>query len=268
MERPEWAPVGIDLDRPSAARVYDFYLGGFHNFAADREMGRQAVQMWPDLPEIMQANRGFLRRSVEYLAGAGVRKFLDLGSGIPTVGNVHEVAQRVVPDARVAYVDNDPVAVEHSRAILTGDDRTAVVQADLRDPDAVLADPAVRDLLDSDGPTAVLMVAVLHFIPDDADPVGLVARFRDAVPPGSYLALSHATAGELADRAAEHRSLYQRTATPMTMRNREQVQRFFDGYELVEPGLVYLPQWRPDPGMSGVDRPERMTGLAGVGRKP
>jgi hypothetical protein len=268
MERPEWAPVGIDLDRPSVARVYDFYLGGFHNFAADREMGRQAVQMWPDLPEIMQANRGFLRRSVEYLAGAGVRKFLDLGSGIPTVGNVHEVAQRVAPDARVVYVDNDPVAVEHSRAILTGDDRTAVVQADLRDPDSVLADPVVRDLLDSDGPTAVLMVAVLHFIPDDVDPVGLVARFRDAVPPGSYLALSHATAGERADRAAEHRSLYQRTATPMTMRNREQVQRFFDGYELVEPGLVYLSQWRPDPGTSGVDRPERMTGLVGVGRKP
>jgi hypothetical protein len=268
MDRPEWAPVGIDLDRPSAARVYDFYLGGFHNFAADREMGRQAVQMWPDLPEIMQANRGFLRRAVEYLAGAGVRKYLDLGSGIPTVGNVHEVAQRVAPDARVVYVDNDPVAVEHSRAILTGDDRTAVVHADLRDPDSMLTDPAVRDLLDSEGPTAVLMVAVLHFIPDDADPAALVARLRDAVPSGSYLALSHATAGEQVDRAAEHRSLYQRTATPMTMRNREQVQRFFDGYDLVEPGVVYLPQWRPDAGTTGTDRPERMTGLAGVGRKP
>ena len=268
VERPEWAPVGIDLDRPSAARVYDFYLGGFHNFAADREMGRQAVQMWPELPEIMRSNRGFLRRAVEFLVDAGVRQFLDLGSGIPTVGNVHEVAQRRAPDAKVVYVDNDPVAVEHSQAILAGDDRTEVVQADLRDPDAVLADPTVRGLLDLTRPTAVLMVAVLHFVPDQDDPARLVARFRETVSSGSYLALSHATAGERADRAAEHRGLYQRTATPMTMRTPEQVERLFDGWELVEPGLVYLPQWRPEPGSPELDRPERMPGLAGVGRKP
>jgi hypothetical protein len=260
--------VGIDLDRPSAARVYDFYLGGFHNFAADREMGRQAVQMWPELPEIMKANRGFLRRAVEFLVGTGVRQFLDLGSGIPTVGNVHQVAQRAAPDARVVYVDNDPVAVEHSRAILAGDGQTAVVRADLREPDTVLADPEVRRLLDSGEPVAVLMVAVLHFVPDEADPAGLVARFRDAAPAGSYLALSHATVGDQAGRAAEHRSLYQRTATPMTMRTRDQVVRLFDGFELVEPGLVYLPEWRPDPGAGAVERPERMAGLAGVGRKP
>ena len=268
VERPEWAPVGIDLDRPSAARVYDFYLGGFHNFAADREMGRQAVQMWPELPEIMRSNRGFLRRAVEFLVDAGVRQFLDLGSGIPTVGNVHEVAQRRAPDAKVVYVDNDPVAVEHSQAILAGDDRTEVVQADLRDPDAVLADPTVRGLLDLTRPTAVLMVAVLHFVPDQDDPARLVARFRETVSSGSYLALSHATAGERADRAAEHRGLYQRTATPMTMRTREQVERLFDGWELVEPGLVALPQGRPEPGSPELDRPERMPGLAGVGRKP
>jgi S-adenosyl methyltransferase len=260
--------VGIDLDRPSAARVYDFYLGGFHNFAADREMGRQAIQMWPDLPEIMRANRGFLRRAVEFLVDAGVRQFLDLGSGIPTVGNVHEVAQRLAPDTRVVYVDNDPVAVEHSRAILAGNDLTAVVQADLRDPEAVLADPGVRGLLDIDRPLAVLMVAVLHFVPDEDDPAGLVARFREAVPSGSYLALSHASAGEQADRAAEHRGLYRRTATPMTMRTTEQGLTLFDGWELVEPGVVYLPEWRPEPGTPPVDRPERMPGLAGVGRKP
>ncbi len=267
MDRPEWAPAGIDLSRPSAARVYDFYLGGFHNFAADREMGGQAVGMWPELPAIMQANRAFLRRAVEFLVGVGVRHFLDLGSGIPTVGNVHEVAQRAAPDTRVVYVDNDAVAVEHSRAILAGDDRTAVVQADLREPDSVLSDPAVRTLLDTDGPVAVLMMAVLHFVADDADPAAVVARFRDAVPSGGYLALSHATAGAAAGRAAEHRGLYQRTATPMTMRNRAEVTRFFDGYDLVEPGVVYLPQWRPDPGDPAVDQPERMTGLAGVGRK-
>jgi hypothetical protein len=248
--------------------VYDFYLGGFHNFAADREMGRQAVQMWPELPEIMKANRGFLRRAVEFLVGAGVRQFLDLGSGIPTVGNVHEVAQRAAPDTRVVYVDNDPIAVEHSRAILAGDEQTAVVRADLREPDSVLVQPEVRRMLDSDQPVAVLMVAVLHFVPDEADPAGLVARFRDAVPPGSHLALSHATAGEQAGRAAEHRSLYQRTATPMTMRTREQIVALFDGFEPVEPGVVYLPQWRPDPGTRAVDRPERLAGLVGVGRKP
>jgi hypothetical protein len=268
VERPEWAPVGIDLDRPSAARVYDFYLGGFHNFAVDREMGRQAVAMWPDLPEIMRANRGFLRRAVEFLVDAGIRQFIDLGSGIPTVGNVHEVAQRLAPDTRVVYVDNDPVAVEHAQAILAGDDRTAVVQADMRDPDAVLSDPAVQGLLDLSRPVAVLMVAVLHFVPDEDDPAGLVARFRDAVPAGSYLALSHATAGEQADRAAEHRGLYQRTATPMTMRTRDQVVRLFDGWELAEPGVVSLQQWRPEPGTPAPDRPERMPGLAGVGRKP
>jgi hypothetical protein len=166
------------------------------------------------------------------------------------------------------YVDNDPVAVEHSHAILAGDDRTAVVQADLRDTDTVLAEPAVRAMLDLGRPTAVLMVAVLHFVPDEDDPAGLVARFRDAMPAGSYLALSHATAGEQADRAAEHRGLYQRTATPMTMRPRERIEQLFDGWELVPPGLVYLPQWRPEPGTPAMDRPERMPGLAGVGRKP
>lgn len=260
--------MGIDLDRPSAARVYDFYLGGFHNFEADREMGRQAVQLWPELPVIMQANRGFLRRAVDVLVGAGVRKFLDLGSGIPTVGNVHEVAQRAAPDSRVVYVDNDPVAVEHSRALLAGDDRTAVVQADLRDPDAVLADDAVRALLAGDGPTAVLMVAVLHFVPADADPAALVARFRDAVPAGSYLALSHATPGGETARAAEHRDLYQRTPTPMTMRTRDEVVALFDGWDMLEPGVVTFPLWRPEPGAPVVDRPEQFPGLAGVGRKP
>jgi O-methyltransferase involved in polyketide biosynthesis len=257
--------VGIDLDRPSAARVYDFYLGGFHNFEADREMGRQAVAMWPELPEIMQANRGVLRRAVEYLAGAGIRQFLDLGSGIPTVGNVHEVAHRVAPDARVVYVDNDPVAVEHARAILADDPLTSVVRADLRDPDTVLA--AARGRLDLDRPVAVLMLAVLHFVADEDDPAGLIARYRDASAPGSHLALSHATAGQQVDRAAGHRDLYRRTATPMTMRSREQVTALFAGYELVEPGVVYLPEWRPEPGTPVEPHPERFTGVAGVGRK-
>ncbi len=267
MQRPDWAPAGIDLERPSAARVYDYYLGGFHNFAADREMGRQAVEMWPDLPAIMKANRAFLRRSVNFLAGRGVRQFLDLGSGIPTVGNVHQVAQEVVPDARVVYVDNDPVAVAHSRSILDGDPRTAVVEADVRAPDEVLADPALSDLLDLDEPVGVLMVALLHFVSDEDRPAELVAGFRDAVPAGSYLVMSHASTGGQPARAAEHRDLYRRTPTPMTMRSREQVVSFFDGFELVDPGLVYLPLWRPEPEEAGLPDPERFSGLAGVGSK-
>jgi hypothetical protein len=269
MERPDWAPAGIDLDRPSAARVYDYYLGGFHNFAADREMGRQAVEMWPDLPRIMQANRAFLRRAVTFAAGQGVRQFLDLGSGIPTAGNVHEVAHEIAPDARVVYVDNDPVAVAHSRSILDADPRTVAVESDARDPGAVLADPAVAEALDLDRPVAILMVALLHFFADQDRPEEVVAKYRDAVPAGSYLVLSHASADGPPGRAAEHRDLYRRTPTPMTMRSREQVASFFNGFELVDPGVVYLPLWRPaDPGPGTTVEPERFPGFAGVGSKP
>ena len=249
--------------------MYDYYLGGFHNFEADREMGRQAIEMWPELPELMKANRAFLRRAVRYLANAGIRQFLDIGSGIPTVGNVHEVARQATPDARVVYVDNDLVAVEHSRAILAGDAQTAVVQADLCKPDSVLDDPAVAKLFDLSEPVAVLMVAVLHFVSDDADPLAVIACYRDAVAPGSFLAISHATSdGQPTTLTESHRGLYRRTATPMTMRTRTQIARFFDGFEMVEPGLVYLPQWRPYPGTAVDEHPERFSGFAGVGRKP
>lgn len=268
MERPGWAPAGIDLERPSAARVYDFYLGGFHNFAADREMGRRAVELWPELPEIMQANRAFMRRAVRFLTSAGIRQFLDLGSGIPTVGNVHEVAQQAAPDVRVVYVDNDPVAVEHSRAILTGNPHTVVLEADLRDPDSILGDRELARMLDLSQPVAVLMVAVLHFVPEEAHPAALVARFRDAIVPGSFLVLSHASTDGQPERTAEHRGLYQRTATPMTMRTRAEIAALFGGFEWVAPGLVYLPLWRPDPAAPVEERPERFTGFAGVGRKP
>lgn len=267
MTRPSWAPEDIDLDRPSAARVYDYYLGGSHNFAVDREMARQAIEMWPELPEIMRANRAFLRRAVSFLVRAGTDQFLDVGSGIPTVGNVHDVAQRQAPATRVAYVDIDPVAVAHSRAILAGNDRTAVLRGDLRDPASILADPALGALLDLDRPVAVLAVAVLHFVGDGDDPAGALGRLLDAVPAGSHLVLSHASHEGQPDRASTHQTLYQRTGTPMTMRSREQVERFFDGLELVQPGVVYLPEWRPDPGPVD-EHPERFTGFAGVARKP
>jgi SAM-dependent methyltransferase len=247
--------------------VYDYYLGGSHNFEVDRRMAREAISMWPELPAIMQSNRAFLRRAVRYLAGEGITQFLDIGSGIPTVGNVHEVAYECDSMARVVYVDSDPVAVAHSRAILAGDERTTVVRADLREPDTILDDPTVQAAIDLEQPVAVLMIAVLHFVPDQDDPLGAVAQVRNRLAAGSHLVLSHASAEGRPEVAGSHRELYSRTPTPMTMRSRAEIARLFEGFELVEPGLVWLPLWRPDSPYSDVDQPERTTGFAGVGRK-
>lgn len=258
----------IDLSRPSAARVYDYYLGGAHNFAVDREMAQQAIRLWPELPVIMQANRAFLRRAVRYCVSAGVRQFLDLGSGIPTAGNVHEVARAVDPGTRVVYVDRDPVAVTYSRSILGDDRQTTVVKADLRAPDALMARPEVTSLLDFDQPIAVMMVAVLHFVPDSDDPAGIIAGYREAMAPGSFLVVSHASDEAQPEKVEEHRELYRRTSTPMTMRTREQVTALFEGFDVVDPGVVFLPLWRPESPDDVDEHPERFTGLAAVGRKP
>lgn len=260
-------PADVDLSRPSAARVYDYYLGGAHNFAVDREMAEQAIGLWPDLPLIMQANRAFLRRAVGFCVDAGIRQFLDLGSGIPTVGNVHEVAQQAAPDARVVYVDNDPVAVAYSENILRGNERSAVVQADLRRPEQVVDSPGVRSLLDFDEPVAVMMVAVLHFVPDSDDPAAIIARYREMMAPGSFLVVSHASQDGQPGQADSHQDLYRRTATPMTMRSRSQVSALLEGFDVVEPGVVFFPQWRPVAPEDVDDNPERFTGLAAVGRK-
>ena len=267
VSRPSWAPEEIDLERPSAARVYDYYLGGSHNFAPDREMAQRAMQMWPELPQIMQANRAFLRRAVRFLVAAGIRQFIDIGSGIPTVGNVHEVAQDADPTVHVVYVDIDPVAVIHSRHILAGNGRTAVVQADLREPQEVLGHPEVRRLIDLDQPVAVLLVAVLHFIADEDGPGEVVAAYRDALASGSWLVVSHASYEGLPEQASTHQQLYQRTPTPMTMRSHAEITALFDGLELVEPGVVWLPLWRPESTDQLAEHPERTTGFAGVGRK-
>lgn len=265
--RPGWSPPEIDLRRPSAARVYDFYLGGSHNFEVDRQMAREAIGLWPDLPRIMQANRAFLRRAVQFLVGAGVTQFIDVGSGIPTGGNVHEVAQRANPECRIVYVDRDPVAVAHSRAILAANERTAVVSADLREPDLILDDEAVRAMIDFDRPVGVLLVAVLHFVPDEDDPAGAVAALCEQLVSGSFLTVSHASSDGRPAMAASHQELYKRTPTPMTMRTRAQVAGLFGDFELMPPGLVWLPEWRPEPGEQVGDEPQRMAGYAGVGRK-
>jgi SAM-dependent methyltransferase len=267
VSRPSWAPADVDLDRPSAARVYDYYLGGFHNFAVDRAMAQEAIRMWPELPQIMQANRAFLRRAVRFAVRQGITQFLDIGSGIPTVGNSHEIAQQLDPQARVVYVDVDPVAVAHSRAILGGETGTIVVQADMRDPQRILDDPAVRDTIDFDRPVAVLLVAVLHFVPDEDDPQALVGRLRDVLAPGSLLVVSHASQEGLPDLADSHQRLYARTPTPMTMRSHAQIAEFFAGFDVVEPGIVPMQAWRPDPDNPAPAPSPRMAGFAGVGMK-
>jgi len=257
----------VQTDRPSAARIYDYYLGGSHNFAVDREFARRAIELWPQLPEIMRENRSFLNRAVRYLVGQGITQFLDLGSGIPTVGNVHEVAQSENPHARVVYVDTDPVAVTLSRSLLAGVANTEVVEADLRDVDSVLSAVATRRLWDLSAPTAVLMIAVLHFVPNSDDPAGIVARYRSAMAPGSYLALSHATHEGEPGQAEPHMALYAQTGTPMTMRSRSEVEAIVDGFEPVSPGVVYFPQWRPDPESPALPDPERFTGYVVVGQR-
>ncbi|MDH6706862.1 SAM-dependent methyltransferase [Kitasatospora sp. MAA19] len=268
MRRPSWVPEGTDLDKPNAARVYDYYLGGSHNFEVDREMARKAMALWPELPQIMRSNRAFLRRAVTFLAERGVTRFLDIGSGIPTFGAVHEIVRAVRPEAQVVYVDRDPVAVAHSRLLLEDDPGSDVVQADLRDVDDLLARPEVAGLLAQGEPVAVLLVAVAHFVTDDEDPWKLIGTIRDALPPGSALVLSHASLEGRPDQAEDHQKLYQRTPTPLTMRTHEQITGMFAGFELIEPGVVYLPQWHPDQPEAVGEHPERMTGVAGVGFRP
>jgi S-adenosyl methyltransferase len=267
MQRPNWAPAEVDMDRPSAARVYDYFLGGAHNFAVDRELARHIAAMTPDIGATMRANRAFLRRAVRFLVGAGITQFLDIGSGIPTVGNVHEVAQQADPGARVVYVDNDPVAVAHSAALLLGDDRTAVLAGDARDPGAILTHPDVRRLLDLDKPAAVLLLGVLHFVADADDPAGIVAQLRDAVVPGSYLVLVNATDTDQPPEVIEAQKLSGRTGTPIYLRSYEVLRAQLDGLTLVEPGLVHLPLWRPDSPDDVDDRPQRFGAFAGVGHK-
>jgi hypothetical protein len=245
VERPAWAPAELDLDRPNAARMYDYYLGGSHNFAVDRELAAKVLEAWPDMPRAAQANRAFLRRAVRFLISEGVRQFLDIGSGIPTVGNVHEVAQAATDDAKVVYVDTDPVAVTHSRAILAGNGLTAVVEADGRDPAALLANPGVTGLLDLSRPVGLLMVALLHFVPDERDPRGILAAYAAALAPGSWLVLSHGTADD-APAVSQMAAHYQQTATPLRPRSRDELTDLLADVELVEPGIAFLPAWRPD----------------------
>jgi len=267
---PEAAFGGAPDEAPSAARIYDYLLGGYHNFEVDRAVARRFVEILPRAPLIMRANRTFVRRAVEFLVGQGVDQFLDIGSGIPTVGNVHEVAQGLDPAARVVYVDLDPVAVRHSEEILKDNPNTAVIQADMRDVRVILDHPEVSRLLDLGRPVAVLIASVLLFLPDDEEALRVVRTLRDALASGSYLCLSHATMeGASREEVEDSVKLYAATGNPMKLRTRGQIEEFFRGFELVEPGLVHLPLWRPeDPDDLFYDEPQLAGNLGAVGRKP
>lgn len=260
-------PSSEVLNSPNAARIYDYALGGHHNFAVDREF---AERMWADTgysPLIYRLNRSFLRRAVRFMLARGVDQFLDLGSGIPTVGNVHEIAHGSAPEAHVVYVDNEPVAAAHARRLLSNTRNATVVEADLRDVDSVLAHGETSGLLNLTRPVGLLMVAVLHFLPDGDDPAGIVARYRRALAAGGgYLALSHVTAdGRQRGDARGGVEWYRQTTTPLLTRDAEEVRAILAGLELVEPGLVWTPLWRPDEGDHVPDMIEDSGVYAAVG---
>jgi hypothetical protein len=262
-------PPDFDTTVAHPARVWDYFLGGKDNFAADREAAEEVLEIMPVMAQVARGGRAFLGAAVNYLvADVGIRQFLDVGTGLPTANNTHEVAQRAVPESRIVYVDNDPIVLAHARALLTSDPRgaTAYVDADLRDTGKILAQAA--QTLDLGQPVAVLLLAILHFIPDADEPQAIVTRLMDAMPPGSYLVISHASSdiqsGLVAAGAVRYNS---RSAVSITPRSGSEVTRFFDGLEIVPPGVVPLGQWRPGSAPAAVS-PARLPTHSGLGRKP
>ena len=261
------AASGIDTSTPNVARIYDYLLGGKDNFPADRETAERLIAAIPDVAAIARDNRSFLGRVVRYLtAQAGIRQFLDLGSGLPSQANVHELAQGVVPDVRVVYVDHDPMVASHGRALLASRDRVAMALADLRDPASVLQHPDVAGMLDWAQPIAVLCTSTLHFVSDQDEPHKIIAAYRDHMAPGSYVAISQGTMEK--DPSGEREKavgVYRRASSQLHVRPLADMERFFDGFELVEPGLAWITEWRPEPSTAPTGRAQSMRG--GVGRK-
>lgn len=261
-----WVPDEVNIVVPSSARIYDYVLGGAHNFKVDRQAAERLCAAVP-ARDMARLNRAFLRRAVLSLIDAGIRQFLDLGSGIPTVGNVHEVAQEADPSCRVLYVDIEPIAVAHSELLLEGNGHASVIRADLRKPETILGAPETRRLLDLEQPLGLLIVGVMQFVPDSDDPGAIVASYRDRLAPGSYLAMSHFTPDGMPERMAKAVEVFKSTQEPAYPRTHAQVMRLFDGFELMEPGLVYTPQWRPELPEDVGDQPHHSNLYAAVGRK-
>jgi hypothetical protein len=272
---PEHVPPGVDASRSSPARLYDYYLGGRHNLAVDRELGDRLRAAVPDLEDGVWANRAFHQRAASWLAGQqGVRQFIDIGSGLPTRDNTHDVVHKVAPGAHVVYVDHDPMVAAYASELLAGDGTTAVITADVREPDTILNDPVVRELIDFTEPVGLLMTAVLHFVADGSDPWRLVARYLAAVPPGSYLALSHFTADKIPPRAVQAgQDTYAQATESIYPRTLAEVERFFAGLELVapqegtDPAVSYVGVWRAeDPVAADSDGSRGL--YCGVARRP
>jgi len=263
-------PPSVDISRPSAARAYDYFLGGAHNFAADREFAEQVMQIAPSVPAVTKLNRSFLRRVVRYYLDRGIRQFLDLGSGIPTAGNTHQVAQAAGIAARVVYVDNEPVAFHHAQHMLAGDETVTIVPADMRDVSGVLDHPDTRRLLDFSAPLGLLVVGVLLYLPDP-EPAELIGAYRARLVPGSFVAVSTLTdehaSPALRAELDRLRAAYEQAGEPVYPRSHGEILRWFDGLELVEPGLVTLPEWHnEDPGE--LDDVARPLGYGAVARVP
>jgi len=275
MTEVEQAPPGVDATTPTPARLYDYYLGGTNNFAIDREVAERLRASLPELTDAAWANRGFHQRAARWMAGQhGISQFIDLGSGLPTQGNTHEAVTPLAPAARVVYVDHDPMVLAHAKALLDTTGATAVIQADLRDPAAVLDHPELRAVLDLGQPTGLLMTAVLHFVADESDPWGLVARYMRAAAPGSYLALSHATADRLPPRAVTAMyATYENATERIQLRSRAEFERFFDGLELVapfdgaEPGITFVGKWGAEDACAADTDGSRVL-YCGVARRP
>jgi hypothetical protein len=255
-------------DIPSTARIYDYLLGGKDNYPADRAAAAEIARALPNVRTSFRWNRAFLGRAVRYLvAEQGIRQFLDIGTGLPTVGNVHEVAQHEAPDARIVYVDNDPVVLAHGRHLLHGASNTTILEHDVRQPGEILDDPGLRALLRFDEPVAVLLVAILHFISDDDDPGGIIRKLLEPFPAGSHLVLSHGTA-DAAPEVNDAAEVYENSTSSAHVRSREHIMRLIGGLDLVEPGIVWLPEWRPDPGSVPPPNPAEAYFYALVARKP
>jgi hypothetical protein len=256
------------MNVPHPARMHDYWLGGGHNFAADRELAEKIMRAMPGVEDIARLNQSFLRRAALFLVNAGIRQFLDIGSGIPTVGHLHEIVRRADPECRVVYVDGDPVAVAHTELILENVKGTAVLRGDLRDVAGILGSEPVQDLLDLSAPVG-LFAPMLHFIPDAWDPASIMADYRDRLASGSYLVLVHATSDVQLEGAAEAIEAYRSTRYHVNPRSHAEVMRLCAGYELVEPGLVGFGRWRPEgPGDHSAIADVDSSFYAAVGRKP
>lgn len=266
-QQTNWVPTSVDLEKPSAARVYDYVLGGNHNFAVDRALVEELLKIQPEAKRFAIMNRAFMRRAVLFMVEQGIKQFLDLGSGIPTVGNVHEIAQTADPNARVVYVDNEHVAVAHSQLLLENNQNAVMVHADITKPNLVLNDEATKRTLDFDQPIGLLAITIGHYILDEQDPNGVFAAYRDTLPAGSYLALTHFTNDFAVVRGDELTEAMKKSQNNVQARTRSDILPFFGDFELVEPGLVTTSQWRPERADDDATTWENDGLYAGVARK-